>query len=198
MHRPMEVTRICKHIGLRLARPSDAAFILSLRLNETRNKFLSAVSDDVEAQARWLEGYVEREKAGLERYYIILDKDDRDIGTIRLYDYRGDSFCQGSWVVVPDAPNYQAIETTVSIYEIGFGQLGFKRTHFEVKHVNERVIAFNVFFGARKTTSNEEFQQFEMTLEEYLAVRKRYVRFLVNRGDEAWTQISMPPSTPMT
>ena len=184
----VEVTRICKHIGLRLARPSDAPFILALRLNETRNKFLSPVADDVAAQARWLEGYVEREAAGLERYYIILDKDDRDIGTIRLHDYRGDSFCQGSWVVVPDAPNYHAIETIVSIDEIGFGQLGFKRTHFEVMHVNDRVVAFHTFFGARKTTSNDEFQQFEMTLQEYLAVRKRYVRFLVNRGDEGWTQ----------
>lgn len=184
--------RITKHIGLRLARPSDAAFILGLRLNENRNRYLSPVNNDVAAQERWLEQYVEREKAGLERYYIILDKDDRDIGTIRLYDYRGDSFCQGSWVVVPDAPNYQAIETTVSIYEIGFGELGFKRTHFDVQLVNDRVIAFNVFFGARKTTQEGGQQQFEMTLEEYLAVRKRYVRFLVD------PQMSMPPSTPST
>lgn len=194
----MDVLRLCKHVGLRLARPADAGFILALRLDESRNRYLSPVSDDLAAQQRWLEQYVEREQAGLERYYVILDKDDRDIGVVRLYDYRGDSFAWGSWVLQADAPNYAAIETAVSIYELGFGVLGFKRSHFEVMHGNQRVIDFHLFFGARKTTRDDEQQQFELTLADYLAGRKRYRRFLVEGGDEAWAQMAMPPSTPMT
>lgn len=193
-----DILRLCTHIGLRLARPSDAAFILSLRLDESRNQYLSKVADDVEAQKRWLAQYVERERAGTERYYVILDKEDRDIGMVRVYDYRGDSFSWGSWIMRADAPNYAAIETAVSIYELGFGRLGFKRSHFEVMHGNQRVIDFHLFFGAKKTTRDDEQQQFELTLADYLAGRKRYRRFLVESGDEAWTQIAMPPSTPMT
>lgn len=192
----MDILRLCNHIGLRLARPSDAAFILSLRLDESRNQYLSKVADDVEAQQCWLESYVERERAGTERYYVILDKDDRDIGMVRVYDYRGDSFSWGSWIMRADAPNYAAIETAVSIYELGFGQLGFKRSHFEVMHGNQRVIDFHLFFGARKTTRDDEQQQFELTLADYLAGRKRYRRFIV--GDGAWVQTVMPPSTPTT
>ena len=194
----MDILRLCKHIGLRLARPADAAFILSLRLDDSRNQYLSRVADDLQAQQRWLAQYVEREQAGTERYYVILDKDDRDIGMVRVYDYRGDSFSWGSWILCPDAPNYAAIETAVSIYELGFGQLGFKRSHFEVMHGNQRVIDFHLFFGARKTTRDDAQQQFELTLADYLAGRKRYRRFLVGSGDEAWTQTVMPPSTPMT
>jgi len=44
-----------KSIRLRFVEDSDAEFILSLRLDDRYNKFLSSVSPDVEAQKNGLE-----------------------------------------------------------------------------------------------------------------------------------------------
>ena len=50
-----------KSIYCRLVQPSDAYFILSLRMNEKFNKHLSKVDNDLEQQSNWLIEYKKRE-----------------------------------------------------------------------------------------------------------------------------------------
>ena len=163
---------------LRLATEADAPFIFKLRHDESRNRYLSTIGDEVAAQAVWLRKYKEREARGEEYYFIIEDAAGEPRGTLRIYDYRGDSFSWGSWIIAPGAPPALAIESALLVYEFAFGQLGFRNCHFEVRKGNERVVAFHERFGARKSGEDELAYQFTYPREAYDAIRARYARYL--------------------
>lgn len=154
-----------KTIGLRLVEEQDAEFILSLRLDERYNRFLSGVTPDVEAQKAWIRKYKNDEAAGLQYYFIIERLDGTPCGTIRIYDLRPDSFCWGSWILNENKTRYAAIESALLIYEIGFDQLGFAKSHFDVMKGNEGVISFHKRMGAVVTGEDEQNFYFEITRE---------------------------------
>lgn len=167
-------------IGLRLATPQDAGFLYALRKDEERTRHLSAIGADVEAQRQWLERYQARESAGEEFYFIICDPSGEPVGALRIYDYRGDSFSWGSWIIRAGTAPSVAMESALCVYEFAFGPLGFERCHFEVRKGNERVIAFHTRFGARVTGEDEAAHHFTFTKGDYAATRARYAKFLPN------------------
>lgn len=143
-------------IEMRLARPSDAEYIYSLRINPVYNQHLSSAPPTVEAQAQFLKGYVEREQTGKEYYFVIKNKaTGLDCGTVRIYDLREGSFCWGSWILDTNKPRFAAIESALFIYDFGFGALKFGSSHFDVRKDNVRVISFHERFGARRVDENE-------------------------------------------
>lgn len=87
-----------KTVRLRLVEESDAEFILSLRLDERYNRFLSEVDPKLEAQRSWIRAYKTEEQEGREFYFIIERNDGVPCGTVRVYDFKDDSFCWGSWI----------------------------------------------------------------------------------------------------
>ena len=165
-------------IRLRLATPDDADFIFALRKDEDRTRHLSAIGDDVESQRRYLAGYQARERAGAELYFIICDAAGDAVGTLRIYDYRGNSFSWGSWLIRPGTPPAVAMESALCVYELAFGPLGFERCHFEVRKGNERVIAFHTRFGAVQSGEDELAWQFTFSKADYAASRARYAKYL--------------------
>ncbi|MFM0212257.1 GNAT family N-acetyltransferase [Paraburkholderia sediminicola] len=167
-----------KSICLRYAEPSDAEFILSLRSDEQLNRFISKTTADIDNQVAWLAGYKERERAGSEHYFIIELRDGTPVGTVRIYDYRGDSFCWGSWLIRSDAPSHVAIESALNVYEFAFYSLGFKQSHFDVRRANERVVAFHQRFGAQITHSDDLDHFFIYGRDAYERVRTKYRKFL--------------------
>ncbi len=162
---------------LRLATVADAAFIHALRRDEDRTRFLSAVGPEVQAQADWLAAYKLREAKGGE-YYFVIEHGTTPAGTVRLYDYRGDSFSWGSWIIAAGTPPAVAMESALLVYEFAFGELGFRRCHFQVRKGNERVIAFHKRFGAVETGGDDASLDFAYAREGYEAVRARYEKFL--------------------
>jgi hypothetical protein len=169
---------IAKHIQFRLVDISDAEFILSLRTDPTKNKFISSVENDLEAQRQWLIDYKQRERNSKEYYFIIESLDQEKLGTIRIYDLKGDSFCWGSWILKQDAPAYAAIEAVLSIYEIGLYRLGFAQSHTDVRKGNQAVISFLTDFGAVITHEDDNDYYFRMTQQKYEQTKKKYRRFL--------------------
>lgn len=166
-----------RSVQLRYADESDANFIYSLRVDPARNKFISEVTGAVEDQRLWLRRYKEREVRGQEHYFIICSG-DIPLGTVRIYDIQGDSFCWGSWVIKPGAPKTAAIESAVLVYELAFYHLGFSRTHFDVRVENKRVVAFHQRFGAKIVRSTDRDHFFEYTKEGYGRVRSKYLKFV--------------------
>jgi RimJ/RimL family protein N-acetyltransferase len=165
-------------IRLRLAEPEDAEFIFALRRDEDRSRHLSAIGPDVESQRQWLLRYKERERAGAEYYFVICAEGGDAVGTLRIYDCRGDSFSWGSWIIRAGAPASIAMESALCVYEFAFGPLGLERCEFEVRKGNERVIAFHTRFGARMTGEDDLSYKFSFSKTDYAAARPRYAKFL--------------------
>ena len=143
-----------RNLILKNASHLDAQFILSLRTDEGKSKFLSKTSNDLKAQIEWLKEY-ESKKLG-EAYFIIQTKDSQSIGTIRIYDEITDSFSWGSWILSKDAPPSAAIESALMIYEYAVNCLNFQSAHFEVLKENQRVWQFHKRFGAIQTNEDGE------------------------------------------
>lgn len=141
-----------KTIYFRLVELSDAKFIQLLRVDPQYNKHLSQVEDDYEKQVEWLKEYKEREKKGIEFYYIIHRiSDSIPIGTVRMYDFIGerDSFCWGSWILNENKTRYAALECALMIYDLAFIDMGFKRCHMDIRKQNIKVIDFHKKLGVK-------------------------------------------------
>jgi len=131
---------------------NDAKFILSLRTDDQKSRFLSKTNADIIAQKQWLEAYA---KDSSQAYFIINDYNGDKIGTVRLYDIQESSFCWGSWILADNAPVHASIESALIVYSYALG-LGFDQAHFSVRKENVSVFRFHERFGAIKISENNE------------------------------------------
>lgn len=163
-----------KTLVFRDASVSDAAFILALRTDEKKSRYLSKVSPDRKAQIAWLEDY----RRSTNQAYFIIEFEGHDIGTVRLYDPQGESFCWGSWILADSRPKHAAVESALMVYAYATDHLGFTGAHFEVHKRNERVWQFHERMGATRVaeTARDYFYRFEQ--DAIRAARRDCERFL--------------------
>ena len=167
-----------KNINLRTVEEKDAEFILDLRQNENKNKYLSKTSVTIESQIDWIKIYKEKEKNKKEFYFVIESKSQDKLGLVRIYDLKGHSFCWGSWIIKEDTPKTTAIESALQIYEFGFYKLGFIKSYFDVRKENHRVIVFHKRFGAEIIEESEIDVFFNYDIKDYEVIRDKYKRYL--------------------
>jgi RimJ/RimL family protein N-acetyltransferase len=165
-----------KHINLRLVNLEDAEFILNLRTK--KGEFLSKTDIDVGKQIEWLKEYKKRELKNLEYYFIIEGKDLEKMGVVRVYDLHEKSFCWGSWIIKNNSPIYAAIESALLVYEFSFYELGYKKSHFDVRKSNKKVVNFHKRFGAKIVKEDNSNFYFEYEEVEHQKSKKRYSKYL--------------------
>jgi RimJ/RimL family protein N-acetyltransferase len=166
-----------KTLLFRNAEVMDAEFILSLRTDPEKSRYLSKVSDDLVAQQEWLEGYA-RSKG---QAYFIIEFENRRIGTVRLYDGQGSSFCWGSWILTTDRPRHAAVESALMVYSYGVDHLGFSRSHFDVRKENARVCSFHERMGALRVSETEADIFYQISKNAITKAREELIEFLPNR-----------------
>ncbi len=150
---------IGKTLVLRNAGPDDAPFIFALRTDPEKARYLSPVSPHLEDQRDWLARY----QTGTGQAYFIIEHGGQAIGTIRLYDAQGDSFCWGSWILTDARPRQAAVESILMVFIYAIDHLGFRRTHFDVRAANARAIAFYDRIGGTRTGISGEDILYELT-----------------------------------
>ncbi len=164
-----------KNINLRPCEISDAEFIVNLRIK--KGKFLSSTSPDINQQEEWIKSYKQREQSGDEFYFIIEDKSKQKLGVVRMYDFQGDSFCWGSWLIKDGAPIKTALRSAIMIYEFAFYKLKFKKSHFDVRKGNRSVIKFHESFGAVKFKESDIDNYYNLTMEDYEKNKNKFIKY---------------------
>lgn len=167
-----------KSISFRSVQLEDAEFILSLRLDDRLNRYLSPVDSNLQQQVDWLREYKKRELNGTEYYFIIEDNRGEELGTLRLYDFRDNSFSWGSWIIKQGAPSNVAIESALLVYEFAFKILNFTQTHFEVIKENSKVKAFHERLGAELINSDEQKNYYVFSRQSYENISGKYRKYL--------------------
>lgn len=165
---------IGKTLTFRDAAEADAEFILSLRTDPVKARFLSMTSNDLGAQRAWLRRYA----SGSDQAYFIIEHAGAAIGTVRLYDPRETSFCWGSWILADGRPQQAAMESALMVYAYAVDHLGFRSAHFDVRKGNERVWQFHERFGACRVRETEQDYLYELSYEAICESRRKYQRFL--------------------
>ena len=162
-----------KTIQIRFVEVSDAEFILNIRLDPKYNQFLSVVNPDIRLQKEWIRKYKTDEIEKTQFYFIIERGDGVPCGTVRLYDFRNDSFCWGSWILNENKTRYAALESAFLVYQFGFDELGFNQSHFDVRKGNEKVVSFHKKMGAKKTGEDDLNEYFKITKAAVLESKQR-------------------------
>jgi RimJ/RimL family protein N-acetyltransferase len=171
-----------KNVFMRNANKLDAEFILKIRKNHLKGKFLSRISNDLNEQIKWLENY---ESDNSQVYFIIENKNSERFGTIRLYDEVGDSFCWGSWLLNENSPSVFAIESVLMIYLYAF-EMGFKKSHFDVRKENASVWAFHERFGAVRV-NEDHLNYYYVIMESQIKLSlNKYRKYLPEGVDIMW------------
>lgn len=161
-------------IKLRLIEESDAEFVLGLRCDAKLNKYLSPVQGNIQQQIEFIRNYKKDEHAG-RQFYFIIERRDNGVrcGTVRLYDFKGKSFCWGSWILNQDKTRMAALESALLVYEYGFEILGFESSHFEVAKANDKVISFHERLGALRTKEDEINIYFNITAGQFKTAKTK-------------------------
>lgn len=167
------------------AKETDAEFIISLRTDSRIAKHLSATSSEVEKQIDWLKHYATKVD---QAYFIIENSAAEQLGTVRLYDQQGDSFCWGSWILKEGAPQSAAIESALMIYSYAIDHLGFKQAHFDVRKGNENVWCFHERFGAKRVGETEQDYLYQIGKEAIFLSRQRYRKYLPEPVTVGWCE----------
>jgi RimJ/RimL family protein N-acetyltransferase len=139
-----------------------------------KSRYLSAVSEDVDAQRRWLTDYSKKQ----DQAYFIIEHLSEPIGTVRLYDAQKDSFCWGSWILKEGRPQRAAMESALMVYSYAIDNLGFKSAHFDVRKGNDRVCKFHERLGAVCVRESELDYFYEMSGAAIRQMRADYAKFL--------------------
>lgn len=141
----------------RFVNEDDAEFILKLRTDEDLGRWIHSTDNDLEKQKQWLREYKQRERQGLD-YYFIFYKDGVPVGLNRLYEIKGTTFTTGSWIFIKEAPLECSIAASIMVRELAFEQLGFKYEHaFDGVHTkNVKVIRFNHMMGLKDLSLFED------------------------------------------
>ena len=166
---------IGNHLVLRDANAGDAMFILQLRTDPRKKRFISPTSLDLTRQIAWLKDY---ESAQDQAYFILEDKTGDKVGTIRLYDAAGDSFCWGSWILREGVPANYAVESVLVLYHYAMETLGFNSSYFAVRKANRSVWRFMEQFGGVRTGTTDVDFLYEAKRESVLQAFCRYARIL--------------------
>lgn len=160
---------------LRDATVNDAPFIVALRTDEDKRRYISDTSPEVAEQIAWLERYAQDDT---QAYFIIESSLGEAQGTIRMYDQRDDRFCFGSWVIKAGAPVACAVESVLILYHYALDVLGFSRSYFAVRKANVSVWRFMEQFGARRTGESDIDYFYQTEREPVERAFTRYARFL--------------------
>jgi len=154
----------------RLVNESDAEFIIKLRSDDKRSRFIHETDENVETQKAWISEYKKREAKGKE-YYIVYDIDGEPFGVNRIYDIN-ETFCtEGSWVCLPIEDSSKTIASALIIRDLIFEYFGFEYDMFNVSVGNNKVKKFHKISGAVIIEETPEEYTFKLTKEDYFANR---------------------------
>lgn len=155
-------------INLRTVVEDDAEFILSLRTDERKKRFISETNSSLENQKEWIKKYKAREEKKTEYYFIASDLDGEDFGLYRVYKIETGLPEIGSWIT---KPGYQKvlnpIKLDITIKDFVFNTLQLNALQFEVRRHNLSVNKYHQMFGAELIREDEINNYYLLTREKF-------------------------------
>ena len=135
-----------KFVIMRNVTESDAKFILSLRCDEKKNKYIHAVDKDIDREIKWIKN--QQMKYG-DYFYTIVNHRGKLIGNISLYNLNQEKMEAelGRWV--SDGAAIENLESIVILHEFAFNRLELKRVYTKTLQDNKQVVSFWKRFGGR-------------------------------------------------
>ncbi|WP_298069566.1 GNAT family N-acetyltransferase [uncultured Mailhella sp.] len=148
-----------KYVNLREVTLDDAAFILELRTDEKKSRFLHKTDHDLQKQIDYLKRYFTLDN---EWYFIIENKKHEPLGTTRIYNVQGARFTGGSWLMKDGATPQESFEGDLLLRRYAYESLNFEESIFCVHKDNIKVVRYHKICGS-KIIDKTEFEYIFMS-----------------------------------
>lgn len=161
-------------VNMRLVEPKDASFIIDIRTDEKRRKYISATDENIGKQIQWINNYKLREQKGKEYYFIAVDEDGESFATYRVYNIENNTAEIGSWVTKPGYNKTEnSIKVDIIMKEFVFQQLGFDTLNFEVRKENKSVVRYHKMFAPQVIRETDQDIFFILNREDFFSNRNK-------------------------
>ena len=164
-----------KYVNLREVEIDDSAFILSLRCDEKRARFLHKTENNLEKQINYLKHYKTLDK---EWYFIIENKQHEPLGTSRIYNVSEKQYTSGSWIMKGGCSPEEVLESTLLGNCFAFEKCGFEKDCFDTRKENIKVVRFHKICGAKIVAEDDTDYFFEITRSDFEKVKFRLYEML--------------------
>ena len=164
-----------KYVNLREVELADAAFILALRCDEKKARFLHKTENNLEKQIEYLKRYKTLDN---EWYFIIENKQHEPLGTSRIYDVHDNQFTSGSWLMKDGSLPEETLEGSLLVSLMAFEKLGLEKDHFDVRKGNEKVVRFHKIRGAKIIDESDMDYFFEFLKSDFEKVKPMFYEML--------------------
>jgi hypothetical protein len=154
-------------LNIRFVDESDAEFILSLRTNVKLGRFITATTSDISSQKNWIHNYKQREKDGLEYYFLFSNSEGENIGVNRIYNLTNKSFEIGSWIFKESNNPSSSILADIYTRDFGFFKLGFNNSVFQVRKENKSVLRYHQLYQPTQIEEDDLNFYFELSISKY-------------------------------
>lgn len=184
-----------KYVNFREAEIDDSEFILELRTDPEKEKFIHKTDPDINKQIQYMKNYKTLDN---DWYFIIEDKECNPIGTNSVYPYpiftenwkdeeasilynqEVGVMGTGRWLMINDINPIMGMETDIIIKDFFFNVLNLSFTPMLIHKDNLSVLKYQQLWGAKIVGWRDDISQhmLELTKENYLKNRLRFERMV--------------------
>lgn len=161
-----------KYVNLRNVNVKDSEFILSLRCNPDKAKYIHQTEYNIEKQNTYINNCLNKEN---EWYFIIENKQNEPIGTYRIYDVDKESFCIGSWLMKDNSNAFETLEGEYLALNFAFDTIKINKFRYDVRKGNKKVIKYHLLTGGKIVSENEKDYFFIHEKEDYLKSYRKLI-----------------------
>lgn len=183
-----------EYVNMREAEIADSEFILRLRTDPLKSRYINKTDSNLERQIEYMLAYKQRPD---EWYFIIEDKNGRPIGTNRVYRYPvlhetwadrqfpGKGILgPGSWLLIDGLNPFQSMESDLLIKRFFFDNLKMQLHPMYVHKDNLGVMGFHQKWWGAKIVGFDEASQhhlLNLTKESYLEHLPAFEKFIYRK-----------------
>lgn len=153
-----------KYVNLREVTVDDAEFILSLRCDPKKSRYLNPTEYNIPKQQEYIRNYLKKDD---EWYFIVENKNHKPLGTERIYGVKGNQFTSGSWLMIDDVQLEEVMEGGFLLRNYAFNVLGFEKDYFDVRKDNKKVVRHHKSYGAKIVGESDIDYFFEYYKEQF-------------------------------
>ena len=134
-----------KYIDLYSVTEADAEFILKLRSDDRKNRFLHKIKPDINEQKIWIKKQIDREN---DYYFIYKNKEGLSKGLASVYDIDevGRKAEFGRWI--SEGNVYENLESVILLFDFAFYNFNIDYIYLRMVQGNDIVSNFWKTFGA--------------------------------------------------
>lgn len=165
-----DVVLVGKTIRLREANIEDSEFILKLRTDPNKSKYINRTDNDLNKQVEFMKKYKDIDN---EWYFIVESLDGIPIGTHSVHKqpelleaWKGKNLGIGRWIMSSNATIVNTIESDYIVKKFAFEKLHINPLPMIVHKDNSSVLKFHQKWGAMIVGYSEEIQHYLLELKQ--------------------------------